>query len=492
MSVVRLWIVAGLTAAAMIGCGEPIRFPAVADEQAAADAESYRAYDVEGDGVADFFLFADESGRVDVIAYDRSADGLPDRPLALSDVPFGRARHLVLIVDGVGYNIAKELHDEGALRLFHPPSRVIAPYPTMTDICLAQALDSQAPLAYEAKYYDHESGRIVGGSDAYLNETNEPHLRKVHFSAATLWRALGFLFPGHMFKRELADVQKAYRDHDEREFIAYFGATAAVGTRESVAGHRDVLLRMEQLAHELLYDSGGLVKVTLMSDHGHGYVECQPVRVEAHLADKGWRLRNRLEGDRDAVWIRFGLVTFTSFATRDPAGLAADLVGCEGLDIISYTDEDRVVVLNGAGQRAVVHRSDQRYRYEPVDGDPLRLTPILATLSVDANGFVSADDLLVATADHEYPAPLQRLYEGHFAAVQNPADVVCSLTDGYFAGSGGFAGSVKVASTHGSLDRINSTAFIMSSIGPLPELMRSADIPQHMGALTGAPWPSGQ
>ena len=68
-------------------------------------------------------------------------------------------------------------------------------------------------------------------------------------------------------------------------------------------------------------------------------------------------------------------------------------------------------------------------------------------------------------------------------------DVIVSLADECISGAAAFGGSVKVASTHGSLNRANSTTFIMSSLGPLPPLMRSADIPAAMAKVLGRSWP---
>jgi hypothetical protein len=51
---------------------------------------------------------------------------------------------------------------------------------------------------------------------------------------------------------------------------------------------------------------------------------------------------------------------------------------------------------------------------------------------------------------------------------------------------------VQVASTHGSLNRRNTTTFVMSTAGPLPELMRSAEVRVHLGELVGGKWPMGR
>jgi hypothetical protein len=67
--------------------------------------------------------------------------------------------------------------------------------------------------------------------------------------------------------------------------------------------------------------------------------------------------------------------------------------------------------------------------------------------------------------------------------------VLASLKDNYYSGSSSFAGAVHVASTHGSLNRKNSTTFIMSTAGELPPLLRSGEVHTAMSKLVGGPWP---
>ncbi len=189
------------------------------------------------------------------------------------------------------------------------------------------------------------------------------------------------------------------------------------------------------------------------------------------------------------VYVRFGLVTYASFATNRPGELAGDLVDCQGVELASYAQGDAVVVLAGGKQKAIVRRKDGRYRYEAVSGDPLRMKEIVGRLA-DKDGFCGAEELLTATAGHAYPAALERLHRAHFALVQNPPDVVASLGDRWYSGSRAFGGAVEMASTHGSLNYTNSVAFIMSTAGQLPAVMRSREVSQAMKKATGLPFPN--
>jgi hypothetical protein len=481
------WIALAAAAAMLtVGCRQAVFFPLEPL------AGSRRAFDTDGDGRGDFFERFGRDGRIRRIAYDDDADGNADAVIDLDAIGFDRCRHLVIILDGFGYEVVAACYEAGGLRMFHPPARVIAPYPTLTDPALEDVLGYVPCPAMEAKYYSRRAGRVVGGNRAYLAGTNQPYNRLLHYRAGLLWDAIGYLWPTRVFGKELNDAKRLFDRRRTQEVLAYFVSSAGISTRRGAAGQRAALRRVEQLVNQVLWETRGLTKVTLLADHGHSYTEGRRARLDAHLKARGWRLTARLRGPNDVAYIRFGLETYASFATDSPERLAADLAAAEAVELVSFADGDRVVVLGAGGGRAVVHRRGRRYRYQAVRGDPLALKPLLDGLEADANGTIDADALLTATADHRYPAPLQRLWRAHFALVENPPDVIVSLADGYYSGSGAFSRAVTVASTHGGLNRANSTTFIMSTIGPLPPVMRSADVPANMRRLIGRPWPTGR
>lgn len=473
----------------VIGCRKPVNFPVAGDKKAALQAGATRAYDANGDGVVEYFTFADGQGRISRVGYDTTGDGMPDQVVDLDEIPFSHCRHLVLILDGFGYDVVNKYYQQGGLRAFHRPSQVVAPYPTMTDMCIQDIIDGMPCRAYEALYFDRAANKLVGGTSDYLEGVNEPYNRLLQYRADTLWDALGYIDPWAVFGKEINDAKRVFDHARTKEMLAYFVSSAGVGTRMGAAGQVQCLRRTEQFINQVIYETRGLTKITLASDHGHSYTPSKRIDFEGYLRRKGWRLAKSLHKPDDVVYVPFGLVTFARFATRRPARLAGDLISMAGVDIASYADRDKVVVLSADGGRAIITRHGDGYRYQPTAGDPLKLVGILTGMG-SADGFHSADDLLAATYKHQYPAPLQRLWRAHFGLVRHTPDVLVSLANNYFSGAKSFAGSVTIASTHGSLNRSNSVTFIMSTAGPLPKVLRSRDIPKAMAALTGGDWPS--
>ncbi len=339
---------------------------------------------------------------------------------------------------------------------------------------------------FEAKYYDRHRGRIVGGSSAYLAGENQPYNRLLDYRASLLWDALSYVAPWEVFGKEVNDLIRLLDRNDRQEVIAYLVSSAGISTISGAEGQALALKRIDRLVHQVVWSSRGLTQVTLLADHGHSYKPGVLLPLDEDLRKKGWRLTDAPQGNRDVAYVRFGLETYASFGCRRPADLAADLAKCLGVTVVSYAEGDSVVVL-GDGGRAVIRHKPGRYKYEPTQGDPLKLKGILAALQADENGFYDDRAVLDATADHEYPDPLERLWRAHFSLAQNVPDVIVSLADDYCSGDASFSGAVSVASTHGGLNRNNSTTFIMSTVGPLPALMRSADVPARMTWLLKRP-----
>jgi len=482
-------VIAALLCIALAGCCGGVNFPLTALHDSAEAVGAHRAYDTTGNGKADFFTFLDAGGVATILGYDTTGDSLADVRVDTAAIPFERCRHLVIILDGFAYDVVKGWYDAGGLRMFHPPSRVVATYPGMTDLCIADILADVPCTGQEALYFDHQANALGGGVMSYLAGDNAPAKRLFQYRAPLLWDAAAYVAGWPVFKAELDGIKDRFDEDLTREVITYTVGSAGVSTRRGAAGQRDCLRRVEQLVNNVLWQSRGRTKVTLLADHGHSYTFATRIDLEGHLESRGWTLADSLNNGKTVVPIRFGLVTCASFATRRPAALTADLVDADGVALASYAFGRDVVVLAPGGAKALVSRRGSSYRYAPVSGDPLKLTGILATVPADTDGFRHADALLAATITHKYPAPLQRLWRAHFALARKRPDVLVSLENRFFFGTDGMVHFLDIASTHGSLNYTNAVTFIMSTAGALPPFMRSADVPKNMQALTGAPFP---
>jgi len=393
---------------------------------------------------------------------------------------------LIIALDGVPFTVVRELHDKGMLPAFYPPGPMVTVYPAMSDIAFARVFGSETPLGFEAQYYVRETGQLSDGNRSYLAGVNEPWSKLLDYRLSNFWSAVQYVAPKWFFRREVENLVREFRDTEDKVFVAYFASTAGIGTRFGRAGYIEALLEIDRLARQLVIESKGEVTVTLLSDHGHSLTPARRAPIEDFLAERGWRIVKRLERPRDVVLIAFGLVTYAGLYTDSPAELAQALVSLPHTTLCSYRERDAVVVMSRDGSARVTRR-EERYRYEAVEGDPLNLLPVIAALSadgkVDQDRYVDDRALLKATAGLEYPDPLKRLWECFNGVAQHPADVVVSLRDDCFFGKRGFEGATAVRSTHGSLNRANSLAFVMSTAGRVGEAIRVDDFREAMQRL---------
>jgi hypothetical protein len=203
----------------------------------------------------------------------------------------------------------------------------------------------------------------------------------------------------------------------------------------------------------------------------------------------------------------YGLVTCAAIHTRSPTRVADAVLQHEATDLVMYratrplgrssgsegvrfdADTAAPIVVRSPTAHAEIQRRGDRFIYKSISGDPLELLPILDSLAdngkVARDGSVADRDLFDATATHEYPDALHRIWCAlqPGCLVENAADVIVSLKEGYACGSKFFSALVNVESTHGAMSGRSSTTFVMSNAMPLPAHLRVDDL----GALLGVP-----
>jgi hypothetical protein len=500
--------VAGLGTALLIGglifalagpaaAGDPLKFPAAPLETKKTAAGVVKSYDVAGRGKADFFTLEDDSGRITRIAYDTTGKGEPDEVVNLDEIPVAQARHVVFILDGFGFEMVEALRQEGRLRMFYPPNRLITTYPSMTDLALSDAFRGPKCAGFEAVYYDRKAGKVVGGDSEYLAMKNAEWHVKLDFRLSSFWDAFCYLYPESMLNKEFGEELKLFDERKDPDLILYSIASAGMGTRLGRDGQHKTLEGCDRLFLELLWKTHGRVKFTMFADHGHTLQREERVDFPKFLKEQGWHVVDSLSKPRDVAVIEYGLVVYTAFATDDKPGLVATLVTNPGVDLVTYADGQAAVVEKTDG-KALIEKRGTQYRYRPLRGDPLELGPIIEKMRadkvIDAEGYAEDKVWFERTLVHKYPDPLYRVWRCFLGdMVTSPADVIASLKENYYAGAYSRAFWLPyVASTHGDLAQKSSTPFIMSSISPvLPPGVgaRHSDVPAIMERLTGRPWP---
>ena len=471
-----------LVAVLLCACGgcfaprERLTFPTSPIEQ----ANEIEWFDVDHDGRRDFAL-VHSSGQVDELLYDDDQDGTVDRVYRLSDYRNEDVPHVIILLDSIPFATVRERYDAGDFRWFdRPPVKLIAPFPSLTEVCFSDVLRAPPMPGVIDQYYDP---RTKERNDALWRRIRGywmPWERRCHYCMNYLDISLAFLNPRPWFAGELARAKRVIDDSPDRVTIVYFGSAAGMVCRYGKPGAEEVLDGARQLCLQLLHERHGAVKISMMADHGHNYAPTTNRSLDEPLRAAGFRPSDSVERDDDVVVEINGLVTNAGIHTRQPAKVAEALVKQEFVELVMYMQGDRVIVQNASGSAAIESRCG-RVRYVPIDGtDVLGYANLIDQMrrdgACDADGFADDSVWFERTLDHYWPNAPRRVWDAMHRQVVNPPTVLLSIRDGFCTGLSDYEKYIKMLSTHGGLNQVNSATFLMTMTGRVTRPVRHQDV----------------
>ena len=399
-----------------------------------------RGIDIDGDGRTDRFQTLDQSGRV---------VGVVDAPHPGSDPE----RTVVIAIDAVPYAVFTKLQEEGLFGAFFPAARMIAPFPSLTNVGYTAILKTAPVLGYEDRYYDPVENRTRGGaSDRIFNRYKRvaPFHEVFDWEPPSLWGIGIYYFPGTISKAELRKIEQILHTSEKKELVLYFGGTDALGHVRGWAGLEEYLRVVDRVVKGFLAAGGGSRRVVLFSDHGTSAVPSKRLDIKKPLKAAGFRLRKSLDRPGDVVAPAYGLVGSIQLYTRcgEEEAVARSLSAVEGVDFAFWRQGD--------GIAAVSH-----------DGEPDALD----------------------RPDDEYPDLRRRVEQAARNHTAHPANVFVSLKDGWHYGSAFFEALVNMKGTHGSARATSTLGFVASNVDRLPETLRADEVYPYFG-LSREPEPA--
>jgi hypothetical protein len=427
-------------------------------------------------GGPDFALRRDAaSGRIDAVCYDDDRDGVVDRVYRLADYHEDRVPHLIVLLDSIPFAQVAERYQAGDFRWFEPPQKVIAPFPSLTEVCYTDLLHAPPLPGMIDQYYDPKRGRNNGLWER-AGGYEEPWERRLDYHSEFLEQGLAYLNPRPWHAAEVERVRQALDASPDRVTLVYVTSASGMMCKYGREGCRQILDDVRQLCLQLLYERQGAIKISLMADHGHNLVESKNIRLDEILSAAGFHPVDRLQRDDDVVLEINGLVTYAGIHTRRPARVADVLLKRDEVELAMYVEGDGVVVRSARGGARIECR-DGQVGYRAETADVLDYAPVLAKLNAN---FATDGDWFAATTDHAWPDAPRRLWDAFHATAVNPPTVMLSLRDGYAAGLPSFAKMITMASTHGGLNQVNSATFVMSMTRRVDRPMRTRDVLQAL------------
>lgn len=435
------------------------------------NGDQERAYDRNHDQQPDYVELLTAGGRVRQLQVDGNQDGQLDDPIAIDNIPVSDSRQLFIILDSIPFQMVQDLWQQGRFRYFHPPRRIIAPFPVMTDLSLAEFFGVSPSPGVESAHFD--GAHLTDPFNTYATGANAPWLRGVdHFQSQDA-HMLAYLWPMSTYLEELHGIETTFfQDPSTLVMVYYMVSTSAQGAKYGRNGQQSSLVTLDRFCQALMARTQGRLQITLLSDHGHNLRQGTFIQLSSLLPRLGYRVGDRLETVGDVVIPEWGLVTCAALHTHEPAQLAVDVLGLEGIDLAAYAnDQDQVVVLSRGGQASITHRAGT-FCYQCQYGDPLQLLPVLSGLTSDSKEFIDDRAWFDATLDHTYPDPIHRLWRAFHGLVENTPQVLLSLDEDHYCGSDFLLNFINLQSAHGSLHQSATYGFVMTTAGELPPTMR--------------------
>lgn len=440
-----------------------------------ADSGDIVTYDTDGNGKADFGLLK-EGGRVVALTYDDDEDGRWDRTYRLADHANERVPHLIVLLDSIPFERVAARYEAGDFRWMDAPQKVIAPFPSLTELCYSDLLHAPPLPGMVDTFYTRENGQHSGWKR--VGGFEEPWERRLDYHASMSEQGLAYLNPRPWHAVEMERVRRALDASPDRICIAYVTSASGMMCKYAARGCEEILDDVRQLCLQVLYERQGAVKISLIADHGHNLVESTNVHLDEVLKRAGFRPGDAIRDNDDVVLELNGLVTYAGVHTRQPARVAAALVARDEVELAMYQDGEAVVVRDRAGSARIECRQG-RLRYVPVNRDVLGYAAVAERLAAEGkapDGFVADDDWFAATVDHPWPDAPRRIWDAFHGRAASHPEVMLSMRDGSCAGLASFEKLIRMASTHGGLNQVNSATFVMTMTGRTSRPMRTRDV----------------
>ena len=406
-------------------------------------------------------------------------------------------RRLVLILDGVPFDTIEKLRAEGRFKRFTVPARMVATFPSSTNPSLVEILHTENSPGYEDHYYDREQNRLFGNIADRFNGGKfiaRTYRQGFDYHAAAALGGMAYVAAPFSTlitaQLDLAAMKRALRNSDAPVFLGYVGATDSLAHLGGEGMLKALLRTLDRTVEELCAEAeqhGGKLEVELLSDHGNRYDNYRHVKLNDALTQAGFNAVKSLKQNGDVVLPRYGLVGSAQLFTfaGEKEAVAAACLKADGLDFALYYQGDNSLALISPSGRARLSHAGERFKYEDLGGDPLRLNAIIETMrangTFDAAGFADRESWFQATMAHDYIDPVRRAFDAFDMHVKNRADVVVSFQDGWLIGSPFMTTFATMQATHGNLLRGESLGFAMSTRQALPDYVRGSDLHARFG-----------
>jgi hypothetical protein len=394
-------------------------------------------------------------------------------------------RHLYLGLDSVPYSIFIEAQERGLFKDFRTPSRVIAPFPALSNYAWAVIMNTEKVESYQAKYYHFGLNKIVG---RLMHEVGKPTFpNRFDFSDdRVIKKIMAYITGGGSVKGEMKHLaRKVLASNQPRLFFVLIGTSDIVAHMKGAKGLHKLLKIVDRellrIREEHFKKFKEPLVVTIVSDHGNTLKSGKIISVKKALRKNNFKLTKKLKGPNDVIYHNSGILSVANFFIQDARKieLAHTFATQPWSDVVSTFDreKDAFLVISQKGTLAFEYSEEKNeFRIKSLVGeDPLGLVPHLPL-----GKWVPQSQVLEVSVKTGYPDSLMRIQTGLTQRrVNHPASVIVSLKKGWESGNKFMKILSKLrgrSGTHGALAVLESVGLISSTDYEFPEWVPAREV----------------
>src|ERR1051325_7678502 len=188
--------------------------------------------------------------------------------------PQTRPRSLLLCLDGVPFDVVTEAKARGLVGNSREPTRLLSPFPTLTNVALAQMLGATPPAGYESLYFDREARELRGGVRKYIGRRTPDKIPSSYMDELDYQEPLAFEFLTYVATDAVwrADMRR-FRERflsapHTRDFFGFLKATDGLLHIGGPARLSVALQSLDRLLQDIQAECGSETEIVLFSDHG--------------------------------------------------------------------------------------------------------------------------------------------------------------------------------------------------------------------------------
>lgn len=402
---------------------------------------------------------------------------------SLSRVEGDTSGHLVIGLDGIGFQTFQKMHRGGYFREFVTLAPLVATFPTISGPNWNRLLRIPVTKDFTSdKYFDlddvHHQGK--GRMKGHLLKALQAFswYEFFDFVPKTVLERLFLVGWSFTASQHFMDLfQRDFLKTDKKFYAVYFSVSDYLAHLKGETFILEFLKHLDQtlvqIQKQMMKKHQKPLKITLVSDHGNAYVKPKFINYQK-LAKKGWNLSGYLKGPNDIVLVVPEVLSFAAVYCQDSQRetLAKDLTQLEGVHLSAFSpNRSEVEVFSSVPSthkapghiRIRINEQSKTLQYSLISGhDPLgHLKYFQKTESL------TWKEYFYLTLNDRYPYAAVSLWEGFYKnSQQSPSLLVSTYKDYAFANPLlRFVSKLKgrIKSLHGSLDRDQSLAFFAST-----------------------------